>query len=293
MENITTLLSQFDCVTIEDKMRFELDGVIEKVLAPAYGRELFLQCAACIDYTTLRLTDTDTSVGNFVADLLKRLTKNHLPEVAAVCVFPRFISGVRHALEGTGIRACAVGAAFPFAQTFPEVKEQECRQAVAAGAQEVDVVLSVGDLLERRYEAVYRELAALRVACAGAGMKVILETGELKEVESVFHATLIAAYAGADFVKTSTGKVPVNATPESVYVMCEALRQYRAVTGKTAGIKVAGGISRMQNAIRYATIVRHLLGKEQITPALFRIGASQLLDDLIKELPRLSSEPVG
>ena len=113
-----------------------------------------------------------------------------------------------------------------------------------------------------------------------------METGELKDIESIFNAALISAYAGADFVKTSTGKVPVNATPESVYVMCEAVRQYHAQTGKMVGIKVAGGVSKVQNAIRYLTIVNHVLGKEWVTPRYFRIGTSQLMDDILKEMKK-------
>ena len=153
--------------------------------------------------------------------------------------------------------------------------------AIGAGAQEVDVVISVGDILEKNYEKVYRELKAIRKVCENVRLKVILETGELKDLESIFNASLIAAYAGADFIKTSTGKVPVNATPESVYVMCEAIRQYYAQTGKRVGLKVAGGVSKAQNAIRYLTIVNHVLGCEWLTPYYFRIGASQLMDDIV------------
>ena len=159
--------------------------------------------------------------------------------------------------------------------------------AIAAGAQEVDVVISVGDMLEKNYEKVYRELKAIRKVCENVRLKVILETGELKDVETIFYASLIAAYAGADFIKTSTGKVPVNATPESVYVMCEALKQYYAQTGKRVGLKIAGGVSKAQNAIRYLTIVNHVLGSEWLTPSYFRIGASQLIEDVIKDIKAL------
>ena len=148
----------------------------------------------------------------------------------------------------------------------------------------MDVVISVGDVLERNYEKVYKELVAIREACAGVILKVILETGELKTIESVFNASLIGAYAGADFIKTSTGKVPVNATPETVYMICEALRQFHAQTGRMVGIKVAGGITKIQNAIRYLTIVKHILGEQWLTPAYFRIGTSQLLEDVLKEM---------
>ena len=124
----------------------------------------------------------------------------------------------------------------------------------------------------------------IREVCREVRLKVILETGELKDVESIFNASLIAAYAGADFIKTSTGKVPVNATPESVYIMCEAIKQYYATSGRRVVLKVAGGVSKAQNAVRYLTIVNHILGKEWLSPYYFRIGDSQLMDDLTKEI---------
>ena len=129
----------------------------------------------------------------------------------------------------------------------------------------------------------------IREVCREVRLKVILETGELKDVESIFNASLIAAYAGADFIKTSTGKVPVNATPESVYIMCEAIKQYYATSGRRVGLKVAGGVSKAQNAVRYLTIVNHILGKEWLSPHYFRIGASQLMDDLTKEIKALEN----
>ena len=284
MENILDALAIYGYSNLEDRIEFELDGVIEKEIAPAYCNENFELCVSCMDYTSLKVTDTEKSIMTFVSELLKKLKKNTLPDVASVCVFPRFTSLVKENLVGTPIKTTVVGACFPAAQTFLDVKLAECKAAIAAGADEVDVVISVGDVLERNYEKVYKELVAIREACAGVILKVIMETGELKTIESVFNASLIGAYAGADFIKTSTGKVPVNATPETVYVICEALRQFHAQTGKMVGIKVAGGITKIQNAIRYLTIVKHILGEQWLTPAYFRIGTSQLLEDVLKEM---------
>ncbi|WP_294139994.1 deoxyribose-phosphate aldolase [uncultured Sanguibacteroides sp.] len=286
MENISGILATYNFSNLEDRIEFELDGVIEKEIAQAYCMENFELCITCMDYTTLKVTDTEKSVTEFVAELLKKTKKNALPDVASVCVFPKYASIVKSGLSGTSIKTTVVGACFPSSQSFMEVKIAECKAAIAAGADEVDVVLSVGDILERNYERVYEELVAIRETCKGVLLKVILETGELKDIESIFNATLISAYAGADFVKTSTGKVPVNATPESVYVMCEAVRQYHAQTGKMVGVKVAGGVSKVQNAIRYLTIVNHVLGKEWVTPRYFRIGTSQLMDDILKEMKK-------
>ena len=284
MENIVETLAAYGYSNLEDRIEFELDGVIEKEIAPAYCNENFELCVSCMDYTTLKVTDTEKSVAAFVTELLKKIKKNTLPDVASVCVFPRFAPIVKAGLTGTSIKTNAVGACFPAAQTFLDVKLAECKEAIAAGADEIDVVISVGDVLERNYEQVYKELVAIREACAGVVLKVILETGELKTIESIFYASLIGAYAGADFIKTSTGKVPMNATPEAVYVICEALRKYYDQTGKMVGIKVSGGITKVQNAIRYLTIVKHVLGEAWINPNYFRIGTSQLLEDILKEM---------
>ena len=287
MDNIAKILTAYNCVNLDERIQFELDGVVEKEIKQVYCAENLEFCLSCIDYTTLKLTDTEKSVKVFVTELLKKLKKFNLREVAAVCVFPNFARVVREALQGTGIQTAVVAGNFPSSQTFTEIKLAECKMAISAGAQEVDVVISVGDMLEKNYEKVFRELTAIRKVCETVRLKVILETGELKDVETIFYASLIAAYAGADFIKTSTGKVPVNATPESVYVMCEAIKQYFAQTGRRVGLKVAGGVSKAQNAIRYVTIVNHVLGSEWLAPYYFRIGASMLMDDVVKEIKAL------
>ncbi|MDE6452439.1 MAG: deoxyribose-phosphate aldolase [Odoribacter sp.] len=287
MDNISEIFAMYNCVNLDDRIQFDLDGVVEKEVKQSYCVENLEFCVSCMDYTSLRLTDTEESVKNFSIELLKKLKKFNLKGVAAVCVFPNYAGIVRDILQPTDIQTAVVAGSFPNAQTFTEIKLAECKMAVAAGAQEVDVVMSVGDMLEKNYEKVYRELLAIRNVCEGVRLKVILETGELKDLETIFYASLIAAYAGADFIKTSTGKVPVNATPESVYVMCEAIKQYYTQTGKRIGLKVAGGITKAQNAIRYLTIVNHVLGSEWLVPHYFRIGASQLLDDVVKEIKAL------
>lgn len=287
IEKITDILAMYNIANFDERVQFDLDGVVEKEIKQAYCLENLAHCVACMDYTTLRLTDTEESVRTFVSDLLKKLKKFDLKPVAAVCVYPQYASLVRDMLKATDIRTAVVSGNFPNAQTFTEIKLAECKMAVGAGAQEVDVLISVGDMLEKNYEKVYRELLAIREVCKGVCLKVILETGELKSLETIFEASLIAACAGADFIKTSTGKVPVNATPEAVYVMCEAIRQYHAKTGKKVGLKVAGGITKAQNAIRYMTIVNHVLGSDWLTSRYFRIGASHLMDDVVKEMKAL------
>lgn len=288
MENISEILSAYNSSNLEDRIQFELDGVVEKEIKQAYCAENLEFCISCMDYTTLKVNDTENTVKAFIVELLKKLKKNELREVAGVCVFPNYAAIVREELKGTEIKTVVVAGSFPFSQTFTEMKISECKMAIGAGAEEVDVVISVGDILEKNYEKAYKELLAIRKACEGVRLKVILETGELKDIDHIFNAALVAAYAGADFIKSSTGKVPMNATPESVYVMCEAIKQYYAQSGRRVGLKVAGGISKAQNAIRYLTIVNHVLGSEWLTPYYFRIGASQLLDDIVKETKNIA-----
>lgn len=290
MENISEILATYNALNLEDRMQFELDGVVEKEVKQAYCAENLEFCVSCMDYTTLKVTDTANSVRSFVADLLKKLKKGGLREVAAVCVYPNFAETVREELRATDIQTAVVAGGFPSSQTFMELKLSECKMAVAAGAQEVDVVITVGDVLEKNYEKIYRELSAIRKVCEGVRLKVILETGELKDIESIFNASLVSMYAGADFIKTSTGKVPVNATPEAVYIMCEAIKQFHARSGRKVGLKVAGGVSKAQNALRYLTIVSHILGDTWLTPDYFRIGTSQLLDDILKEIKSIKEK---
>lgn len=284
MKNILEILESYDWSMIEDRMQFVLDGVVEKEAKQSYGADYLNFCLSCMDYTSLRITDTKQSVENFIQDLLKKQKKANLNPVAAVCVFPQYASVVRKALAETTIKTTAVAGGFPTAQTFLDLKIKECQLAMEDGAEEIDIVLSVGDVLEKNYEKVYAELLAIREACRGVTLKVILETGELKSMESIFNASLISMYAGADFIKTSTGKVPVNATPEVVYIMCEAIKQYYERTNIRVGIKVAGGVAKASNALRYLSIVNYVLGKEWMSPTYFRLGASLLLDDIYKEI---------
>ncbi len=284
MGNISEILATYNWTNLEDRIQFDLDGVVEKEIKQAYSVENLEFCMSCMDYTTLRVTDTTNSVKNFVADLLKKLKKNELKRVAAVCVYPNFVSVAREGLKDTDIKTAVVAGGFPSSQTFLDIKLSECRMAIEGGAQEVDVVIGVGDVLEKNYEKIHEELSAIRQACEGVKLKVILETGELKDIESIFHASVISMYAGADFIKTSTGKVPVNATPESVYIMCEAIKQYYDHTGRRVGLKVAGGVSKAQNALRYLTIINHVLGADWHSSDYFRIGASQLFEDIVKEI---------
>ena len=284
MDGISEILATYNCVSLDEKIQFELDGVVEKEIKQAYCIENLEFCVSCMDYTTLKVSDTEESVKNFTADLLKKLKKFNLRDVAAVCVFSNYAGIVREGLKGTEIQTAVVAGNFPNSQTFTEIKLAECKMAIGAGAQEVEVVISVGDFLEKNYEKVYRELKAIRKVCENVRLKVILETGELKDLESIFNASLIAAYAGADFIKTSTGKQQPAATPEAAYVMCQAIKEYYDKTGNKIGFKPAGGINTVNDAVIYYTIVKEILGEEWLDNQWFRLGTSRLANLLLSEI---------
>ncbi len=283
---ISELIESFKCDGIAEQARYDIEGVIEKELKLQYNADNIKDCIACMDYTTLTAKDTPESVKAFVDSLYTKTARLDV-KPAAICVFPNYASVVRSGLDGRGIATAVVAAGFPASQTFIELKKSECRMAIAAGAQEVDIVIPVGKMVAMQFEEVYEELVELREVCKDVMLKVILETGELNAPELIYKASLIAIHAGADFIKTSTGKVPVNATPEAVYAMALAIKSYYDIFGKKVGIKVAGGVSTTVTAIKYRTIVSHILGEEWITPELFRIGTSKLLDDAIRSLHSL------
>lgn len=286
MEGIVTILENFVFDGIEERARFDIESVIERGLKLQYTPEGIKDCIRCMDYTTLTPRDTEESVEQFVYALNSKCSRIE-ERPAAICVFPNYASIVSKGLQGSGIKCAVVAAGFPASQTFFEVKRMECRMAIQSGADEVDIVIPVGKMIEGRHEEVFQELCELRNECSGVKLKVILETGELNDLKLIFMASLIAIHAGADFIKTSTGKVAVNATPEAVYVMASAARQYYEMYGKKVGIKVAGGVSTTVSALKYRSIVSYILGEEWITPDLFRIGTSKLLDDAIRSLNAL------
>lgn len=238
-----------------------------------------------IDLTSLNTTDSEASIRRFAE---KAASFSHsfvdIPNVAALCVFPNFAVTAREALNGCDVRLAVVSASFPTAQTFLEVKMYETELAVKSGADEVDIVIPVGTFLENNYDSVIDELKTLREVAGQAILKVILETGLLKESRHIYRASVIAMESGADFIKTSTGKSLVSATPEAAWVMCRAIRDYHDETGIMIGFKPAGGIVTPDDAIVYYSIVREILGEKWLAPEYFRIGASRLANNILGEL---------
>lgn len=242
-------------------------------------RSLLQQVFSCIDNTTLTPTDTDASVEAFCRHTLALRGAAYGP-VAAVCVYPRFVAAARKVLEGSGIRVASVAGAFPHGQLPLELKVAEVRYAVAQGADEVDMVLSRGLVLEGDADGVVREVQAMKQACQGRTLKVILETCELPSPTLVAQASQLAIDGGADFIKTSTGKGASGATLEAAETMLDVIMQNVKKTSKKVGFKAAGGISTPEEALQYASLAKKIVGDDYIKNQTFRIGASRLTDRL-------------
>ena len=237
-----------------------------------------------IDLTTLEGADT-AGKGRAMCAKARRPDPADpaVPPVAAVCVYPDLVTVARAELAGSPVAIASVATAFPSGRASLAVKLADVRDAVQSGADEVDMVIDRGAFLSGHYGQVYEEVRAVREACGSAHLKVILETGELATLDNVSRASWLAMLAGADFIKTSTGKISPAATPPVALVMLAAVRDYARASGRHVGVKVAGGIRTAKDAIRYLVLVRETAGQEWLTPALFRIGASSLLNDLLMQ----------
>lgn len=238
-----------------------------------------------VELTSLRTTDNEENILAMV-EKVNRFDKEYpeLPHVATICTYPNFAKLVSESLEVDGVQVVNVSGSFPSSQTFIEVKVAEASLAVKDGATEIDIVMPVGKYLSGDYEGVADEIGEQKQACGECPMKVILETGCLPSMSDVKKASIIAMYAGADYIKTSTGKEKVSATPEAAYVMCQAIKEYYDQTGIQIGLKPAGGINTVRDAVTYYTIVKEVLGEKWLTNKWFRMGTSRLTNLLISEL---------
>ncbi|GHT08493.1 deoxyribose-phosphate aldolase [Bacteroidia bacterium] len=240
---------------------------------------------SCIDLTSLNTEDSKEKIWKFIEEVNNfDGSISDVNNVAAICVFPNFVQPVKEALTATDVKIASVAGGFPASQTFIEVKIAEVALAVADGADEIDIVLNVGEFLEGNYEEVSNEIEEIKDACRTAHLKVILETGLLKTAVNIKKAAILSIYSGANFIKTSTGKVYPGANPEAVYVMCQAVKEYYQLHNKKIGVKVSGGVRTAEEAVKYYTIVKEVLGKEWLTPEYFRIGASSLANNILKSL---------
>lgn len=239
----------------------------------------------CIDLTTLKCTDSEESVMKFterVNDFVDAYPD--LKNVAAICVYPNMAEIVNDTLEADDVKIACVSGGFPSSQTFIEVKVAETAMALHTGADEIDIVIPVGKFLSNDYEGMCDEIEELKEVCGEKHLKVILETGALGSASNIKKASILSMYSGADFIKTSTGKERVSATPEAAFVMCKAIKEYFLETGRKVGFKPAGGINTVKDALVYYTIVKEVLGKEWLNNELFRLGTSRLANLLLSEI---------
>ena len=238
-----------------------------------------------VELTTLKTTDSEESVMAFT-EKVNQFDDAYpdLPHVATICVYPNFAKTVAETLEVDGVEITCVSGSFPSSQTFTEIKIAETALAIKDGATEIDMVMPVGKFLSGNYEDVADEIAEMKAVCGEHKMKVILETGCLKTASNIKKAAIIAMYGGADYIKTSTGKVEPAATPEAAYVMCQAIKEYYEKTGIQIGFKPAGGLNSVMDALIYYTIVKEVLGNEWLTNQWFRLGTSRLANLLLSEV---------
>ncbi len=264
-------------------------SAVEKIIAEHYAEndneEVYKFLFNTIDLTTLKSTDSPQSVADFT-ERVNAFDEEYpeLKNVAAICVYPNFAQVVSTVLDVTGVKVACVSGGFPASQTFPEVKVAETALAVEGGADEIDIVLNVGNFLDGDYEEVCDEISEIKSACREAHLKVILETGALKTAENIQKASILSMYSGADFLKTSTGKEYPGASLEAAYVMAKCIKEYHEKTGIMVGFKAAGGVATTEDAVKYYTIIKEVLGEEWLTNEYFRLGASRLANNLLGDI---------
>jgi deoxyribose-phosphate aldolase len=244
---------------------------------------------SCIDLTTLSSEDCTFSVGEFCQKVNEFDKVFNIPSIGAVCVFPVFAPVLKNSLKTNGVKKAVVAGGFPSSQTFTDIKIMEITRSVELGVDEIDVVIPVGEFLDGNYEFVLEEVRMMKEAAGNAHLKVILETGLLKSPELIWQASLLAMEGGADFIKTSTGKVPVSATPQAAFVMLQAIKAFYQQTNKKVGFKAAGGIVNTRDAGIYYLLVNEVLGGTWLNNEYFRIGASRLANNLLTDISQLES----
>ena len=278
-------LSKYNTHLHDDEIMMKVDQLIEKHLDENNNIDVKKEIFHCIDLTTLKCTDSEESVMKFTEKVNEFVDKYpDLENVAAICVYPNMAEIVSDSLEADNVKIACVSGGFPSSQTFMEVKIAETAMAIHAGAEEIDIVMPVGKFLCGDYEGMCDEIGELKDVCGEKTLKVILETGSLRSASNIKKAAILAMYAGADFIKTSTGKEAISATPEAALVMCEAIKEYYKETGRKVGFKAAGGIDSVKKALAYYTIVKETLGEEWLNNGLFRIGTSRLTNLLLSDI---------
>jgi len=269
----------------EEDIKFRINNYLNNELSELDKKQAFKTILSCIDLTTLEGSDTKVKIFS-ICERAKTFNEEgeDIPNVAAVCFYTPFIKLAKKVLKDTGIKVSTVAAGFPGGQLPISLKMEEVKYAVEAGADEIDIVISRGKLLANTCQEVYEEILVLKDLCNGSHLKVILETGELETVFKIRKASEIAIKGGADFIKTSTGKIKPAATPEAFLIMLDTIKEYYDKTGKKIGVVATGSIDEPEDAIMYFQLVKHVLGDEWLTKKLFRINASSLANKLVAQV---------
>ena len=278
-------LSLYNCEVSDEEVRDAVRKIIAEKVHENDNLEVKKFLMGSVELTTLKTTDSEDSVLAFT-ERVNQFDEQYpeLPHVATICVYPCFAKTVSETLEVDGVEIACVSGSFPSSQALIEVKVAETALAIKDGATEIDIVMPVGKFLSGNYEEVADEISELNNVCGEKKMKVILETGCLKTAANIKKASILSMYAGADYIKTSTGKLEPAATPEAAYVMCQAIKEYYDKTGIQIGFKPAGGLNTVMDAITMYTIVKEVLGEKWLTNQWFRMGTSRLANLLLSEV---------
>jgi len=282
MDKITSALKEYATFN-EAEVQKSIEEILLKKKAANHTKKVYETMLSCIDLTSLNTADTEESIAKMVQKV-NDFGENYpeLPNVAAICVYPSMVKTVRECLT-EGVEIASVAAGFPHSQTFIEVKVAEVSLAVLDGASEIDIVISVGKLLEKKYDEIVEEIKEIKDACREAHLKVILESGSLK-IDELRIASILSMESGANFIKTSTGKQQPAATTTAAYVICKLIKEYFDKTGKKVGFKAAGGLVTTEEALDYYCIVEDILGEEWLQKELFRFGASRLANNILTDI---------
>lgn len=282
---IDEALSKYVLDISDDEVKAEVKELLDAHLQENMNQDVYKFLMGSIELTTLKNTDSDRSVMEFTEKVNAFDTEYPtLPHVATICVYPCFAAAVKNALTVDGVEIACVSGSFPSSQACIEVKTIEASLAVKDGATEIDIVLPVGKFLDGDYETVCEDIYEQKAACGDAAMKVILETGCLRDAKDIKTAAILSMYSGADYIKTSTGKEKISATPEAAYIMCNAIKEYYGETGIQIGFKPAGGINTVEDAVTYYTIVKEVLGEQWLTNKWVRLGTSRLANLLLSAI---------
>ena len=279
-------LAKYDCALNDEQVAAKVKRLLDEKMPENNNLDVKKFLFGSIELTTLKNTDNDESVMAFT-EKVNRFDNDYpeLPHVATICVYPCFAAAVKNTLDVDGVNIACVSGSFPSSQALIEVKVAETALAVKDGADEIDIVMPVGKFLCGDYEGVCDDISELKETCGeDVAMKVILETGCLRDTADIKRASILSMYAGADYIKTSTGKEKVSATPVAAYVMCQAIKEYYNQTGRQVGFKPAGGINTVDDALAYYTIVKEVLGEKWLTNKWLRLGTSRLANLLLSEI---------